>query len=119
MVAAVGEERLGLAGGAAVEAVDPLDSRGSERALGARPEVEPALLDDVVAETLAGEAACDSTPLGSYGSSTILLKNVQKFCKNCTDKVKMDAGLYSDDQYKRITGAEAKAQMKKDLYDTI
>lgn len=69
--------------------------------------------------TLAGEPACDVTPLGSYGSSTIMLKNVQKFCTNCTDKVKLDAGLYSDDQYKRITGEEAKAQMKKDLYDTI
>lgn len=69
--------------------------------------------------TLAGEPACDVTPLGSYGSSTIMLKNVQKFCSNCTDKVKMDAGLYADDQFKRITGAEARRQMKKDLYDSL
>jgi hypothetical protein len=66
--------------------------------------------------TLAGEPACDVTPLGSYGSSTILLKNVQKFCSNCTDKVKMDAGLYADDQFGRITGAKAREQMKQDLY---
>jgi hypothetical protein len=65
--------------------------------------------------TLAGEPACDITPLGSYGSSTIMLKNVQKFCSNCTDKVKMDAGIYSDDQLGRITGASAKAQMQKDF----
>ena len=66
--------------------------------------------------SLAGEPACDSTPFGSYGSSTIMLKNIQKFCTNCTDKVKMDAGIYSDDQMGRITGADAKAQMQKDLY---
>jgi hypothetical protein len=66
--------------------------------------------------TLAGEPACDDVSIGSYGSSTIMLKNIQKFCTNCTDKVKMDAGIYSDDQFKRITGARAKDEMKKDLY---
>lgn len=65
--------------------------------------------------SLAGEAACDSTPFGSYGSSTILLKNIQKFCKNCTDKVRQDAGLYSDDQLKRITDPGAREQMDKDF----
>lgn len=68
--------------------------------------------------TLAGEPACDRTPFGSYGSSTIMLKNIQKFCKNCTEKVKMDAGLYADDQYKRIISEQARSQMKKDLYDS-
>jgi hypothetical protein len=67
-------------------------------------------------ETLAGEPACDITPFGSYGSSMIMLKNVQKFCTNCTDKVKMDAGLYADDQFKRLIDANAIAQVKKDLY---
>lgn len=65
--------------------------------------------------TLAGEPACDVTPLGSYGSSTILLKNVQKFCTNCTDKVKMDAGLYADDQLGRITDDGAKQEMLADF----
>lgn len=68
--------------------------------------------------TLAGEPACDVTPLGSYGSSTIMLKNVQKFCSNCTDKVKMDAGIYADNQFGRITGAKAREQMTQDLYAT-
>jgi hypothetical protein len=66
--------------------------------------------------SLAGEAACDVTPFGSYGSSMIMLKNVQKFCTNCTDKVKMDAGLYADDQFKRLVDPNAIAQVKKDLY---
>jgi hypothetical protein len=66
--------------------------------------------------SLAGEPACDVTPFGSYGSSTIMLKNIQKFCTNCSDKVKMDAGLYADDQMGRITDAGAKQQMQDDLY---
>lgn len=65
--------------------------------------------------TLAGEPACDKTPLGSYGSSTIMLKNISKFCVNCTDKVKMDAGLYADDQMGRIIDAGARRQMQDDF----
>lgn len=64
---------------------------------------------------LAGEPACDETPSGSYGSSTIMLKNISKFCTNCTDKVKMDAGLYADDQLGRIIDADAKKQMQDDF----
>ena len=64
---------------------------------------------------LAGEPACDVTPLGSYGSSTIMLKNISKSCTNCTDKVRMDAGLYADDQLGRVIDADAKRQMKEDL----
>jgi hypothetical protein len=64
---------------------------------------------------LAGEAACDSTPLGSYGSSTILLKNISLHCDNCNEKVKMDAGIYADDQLGRVTDPTAKADMKRDF----
>jgi hypothetical protein len=67
--------------------------------------------------TLAGEPACDETPFGSYGSSMILLKNVSKFCSNCTEKVRSDAGLYADDQYKRITDEDARNEIWTDLYD--
>ena len=66
--------------------------------------------------SLAGKAACDSTPFGSYGSSMIMLKNIQKFCTNCTDKVKMDAGIYADDQFKRVVDSDAINQIKQDLY---
>ncbi len=65
---------------------------------------------------LAGKPACDITPFGSYGSSLIMLKNVSKFCANCTDKVKTDAGIYADDQFKRIINPQAVAAIKKDLY---
>lgn len=64
---------------------------------------------------LAGEAACDVTPMGSYGSSTIMVKNISKFCTNCNEKVKMDADVYAQDQMKRVIDAKAKADMKKDF----
>ena len=65
---------------------------------------------------LAGKPACDSTPFGSYGSSMILLKNISKFCSSCNEKVQMDAGIYADDQFGRITNANAIKQIKQDLY---
>lgn len=64
---------------------------------------------------LAREPACDTTPLGSYGSSTILLKNISKNCTNCTDKVKADAELYSDDQLGRMLGP-AKDAIRRDAF---
>ena len=66
--------------------------------------------------TLAGEPACDVTPFGSYGSSLILLKNIQKFCTNCTDKVRTDAGLYADNQMGRIIDPKAISAMRTDMY---
>jgi hypothetical protein len=65
---------------------------------------------------LAGEPACDITPFGSYGSSMIMLKNISKFCATCTAKVKMDAGIYADDQFKRIIDPKAVAAIKQDVY---
>lgn len=64
---------------------------------------------------LAGEAACDSKYQGSYGSSTIMLKNISKFCSNCNDKVKMDADIYSTDQLGRISKPAVKQQMLADF----
>ena len=65
---------------------------------------------------LAGEPACDITPLGSYGSSTIMLKNISLNCENCGEKVKMDAGIYADNQFGRITSEDAKQKMKADIF---
>lgn len=66
--------------------------------------------------TLAGAPACDITPFGSYGSSMIMLKNISKFCTNCSEKVKLDAGIYADDQLKRIIDKKAIQQIQDDLY---
>lgn len=66
--------------------------------------------------SLAGEAACDSTVEGSYGSSMIMMKNISKYCTNCSDKVKMDAGIYADDQFNRIIDKKARQEITNDLY---
>lgn len=65
---------------------------------------------------LAGQAACDVTPEGSYGSSMIMLKNISKYCKSCNEKVKFDAGLYADDQFGRVIDEQAKKDILEDLY---
>jgi len=65
---------------------------------------------------LAGESACDTTPFGSYGSSTILLKAISNYCENCNEKVKMDAALYAADQLERVIHAESKNRIKEELF---
>lgn len=64
---------------------------------------------------LAGEAACDSKAFGSYGSSTIMLKNISKHCENCSEKIKMDAELYAADQLGRISKSSVKQSMLDDF----
>jgi hypothetical protein len=64
---------------------------------------------------LAGQPACDVTPFGSYGSQTILLKNIAKNCTNCNSKVRADADLFGNDQFGRIIDAKSKAAMKADF----
>jgi cyclophilin family peptidyl-prolyl cis-trans isomerase len=54
--------------------------------------------------------------MGSYGSSMIMLKNISKYCTNCSDKVKLDAGIYADDQFKRIIDEKAIQDIMSDLY---
>jgi hypothetical protein len=66
---------------------------------------------------LAGQAAaCDDTEFGAYGAAAILLKNIQKYCSTCTAKMKMDAGLYADDQIQRVVDKKAFRRILKDLY---
>ena len=68
------------------------------------------------AELMAGEYACDTTPFGAYGTGLVMLKNISKHCENCTDKVKMDAGLYADDHLRRIIDPAAVKTIQDDLY---
>jgi hypothetical protein len=61
-----------------------------------------------------GQPACDTTPYGAYGLEAVLLKNIQVFCTNCTAKVKMDAMLFANDTYNRISDKKAAEILKKD-----
>ncbi len=67
---------------------------------------------------LEGLPACDTTPMGSYGVSIMFIKNIEKSCprSTCTDKLRMDAGLYADDTLLRISDARAKQALRHDLY---
>lgn len=64
---------------------------------------------------LEGQPACDSTYKGSYGSSTVMLKNIAKFCANCSEKVRMDADIYATDQLGRISVPAVKDAMIADF----
>jgi hypothetical protein len=66
--------------------------------------------------SLAGQPGCDITAYGSYGSSLIMMKNISKFCTNCGEKVKMDAGIFADDQLYRIVNSKARKDIEADLY---
>jgi len=63
-----------------------------------------------------GKPACDKTELGAYATGLVMLKNIQKFCANCSEKVKMDAGIFGDDVLHRIIEARAKQAIVEDLY---
>ncbi|HAZ07231.1 MAG TPA: hypothetical protein DCZ01_01635 [Elusimicrobia bacterium] len=65
---------------------------------------------------LAGKEGCDTTPFGAYGTGLVMLKNISKYCVNCTDKVRMDAGLYADDLLRRIIDPAAVKTIQDDLY---
>lgn len=64
---------------------------------------------------LEGLPACDSTPYGSYGSSTIMAKNIAKYCTNCTDKIKQDAELLVEEMMLRMYVPSIKRQMNEDF----
>jgi hypothetical protein len=64
---------------------------------------------------LEGLPACDATPYGSYGSSTIMMKNIVKYCTNCSDKVKMDAQALVDEMMLRMYLPATKKQMNDDF----
>lgn len=83
-----------------------------------RPFLDPNGKDMVSIWTgakLEAQPACDSTYKGSYGSSTVMLANVAKFCANCSDKVKMDANMYATDQLGRIDRPDVKKAMIADF----
>lgn len=74
------------------------------------------LLSSLTGVPLAGKRGCDVSALGSYGASVIMLKNIQRYCANCTEKVRMDAGLYADDQLMRIVDPNARNAIRDDVY---
>ncbi len=64
---------------------------------------------------LAGNYACDATVYGSYASASVLLNNISRFCQNCSEKMKEDAKIYSDDQVKRVIDLSSAERLKQDF----
>lgn len=64
---------------------------------------------------MAGQPACDNTVMGSYGLQAVLLKNVEKHCDNCTEKLKQDGQLFGDDTIKRISNLSERQKIREDL----
>ncbi|MBU6154901.1 MAG: hypothetical protein KGP28_11410 [Bdellovibrionales bacterium] len=61
--------------------------------------------------------ACDRTEYGSYGLASVLLNNVARFCMNCSEKVRLDADIYSNDQILRITRRSAFLRIRRDFME--
>jgi len=64
---------------------------------------------------LAGLPACDSTAYGAYAVQAELLKNTELFCQNCSEKIKMDAHLFGEDNLHRIVDPEALKKLRHDV----
>jgi hypothetical protein len=64
---------------------------------------------------IASEFACDFESHGSYGISAIFLRNVEKNCKNCSEKLKLDAGLYAQENLTRVIRASENELIENDL----
>lgn len=61
---------------------------------------------------LAGkEVLCDADEHGSYGVQVIFLKNVEKYCTNCSSDEEKQAGIWAYENFKHI----AKPQSRKNL----
>ncbi len=70
----------------------------------------------IISHTLMqGLPACDVTPYGAYALQAELLKNIQFYCANCTDKLRMDAKLFGDDTVNRISDPRALQALSKDV----
>ena len=69
---------------------------------------------------IAGRAGCDSDPMGSYGISLIMMRNIAMYCQNCNQMEKAQAQLYAEDYFQRIANEngsvfKARNELKNDL----
>lgn len=65
---------------------------------------------------LAGLYACDNSFEGSYAIEIIMAKNIERYCDNCSENLRREAGAYADDLMKRIVG-QARSALIRDVYE--
>ena len=64
---------------------------------------------------LEGQEACDNIVTGAYGVEAIFLKNIEKHCLNCNEKVRMDGRIYGDNLIIRIINPSAREALRRDF----
>lgn len=64
----------------------------------------------------AGLLACDDVAMGAYGLQAVLLKNIELFCTNCTEKMKLDGKIFGNDTIKRIMDPRSSEQLRNDVH---
>jgi hypothetical protein len=69
---------------------------------------------EVTGIKLEGLPACDTHALGAYGLGSVMLRNIALYCENCSEKIKMDAEIFSEFSAKRIITPNEKLRLKKD-----
>lgn len=63
---------------------------------------------------LAGKAACEKIYDGSYGVQIVFLRNISKYCTNCSDKIRKVAQEKANDYLRRIINKAAQEKLLKD-----
>lgn len=63
---------------------------------------------------VAGKAGCDRNGQGAYGTGSLMLLNIARYCENCSEKIKMDADLYGSDNVKRILSRAERQKLTED-----
>lgn len=65
---------------------------------------------------LAGkEVLCDADEHGSYGVQVLFLKNVEKYCANCSSDEKNQAGAWAYENFKHIAKPQARQNLIMDF----
>jgi hypothetical protein len=64
---------------------------------------------------LGGKRGCDTTPIGGYGLSLVMLRNIERYCENCSGKAILDAGLFADTISTRIADDDARQALRDDF----
>lgn len=69
----------------------------------------------ITGNPIAGRRACDTTADGPYGIVATLMKNIEHQCETCTEKVRMDAKLFGDDDARRVIDRSSYNELREDI----
>jgi hypothetical protein len=76
------------------------------------------IVGTITGKSLAGRPACDASEFAAYGLDRIFMRNIEKNCDNCGQKVRMDANIFGSAALDRIIDPRAKRRLLRDLPDS-